>query len=156
MLKELIRFSGSGGDVMDTQDPMLDLVCSLDEQTAMCEQLSGVSDQQLMSVMCRLSDAGLCHMCSLLCSMSASEQSRLGSLVCRHLLLPRVSHITLYRNYSTREFAVNIILFKILLPTSLRKIPHFDYRDIVLIDLNSDLTMRLQYVCTFQLQYMKI
>ncbi|KAJ9590664.1 hypothetical protein L9F63_016292, partial [Diploptera punctata] len=80
----------SHGDVMDTQNPMMDLVCSLDEQTATCEQLSGVSDQQLMSVLCRLSDAGLCHVCSLLCSMSPSEQSRLGSLVCRHLLLPKL------------------------------------------------------------------
>jgi hypothetical protein len=68
------------------------MICSLDEQTATAEQLRSVSEQQLVHILSNLSDAGLCHLCTLMCSMSASEQSKLGSLVCRLLLVPRVSN----------------------------------------------------------------
>jgi hypothetical protein len=72
------------------QSEALDLLRLLDEQTATVEQLSSSSDQHLACVLSKLSDAGLCHTCTLMCSMSASEQSKLGSLVCRLLLVPRV------------------------------------------------------------------
>jgi hypothetical protein len=72
------------------QNEALDLVCLLDEQMATVDQLSSASEQRLACVLSRLSDTGLSRICTLMCSMSASEQSKLGSLVCRLLLVPRV------------------------------------------------------------------
>ncbi|PSN51656.1 hypothetical protein C0J52_09614 [Blattella germanica] len=77
-------------DIAGTQNPILDLISSLDEETAKNDMLIGISDQHLTLVMQKLSDSGLCHLCMLVCSMSTSEQSRLGSLVCRQLLLPKL------------------------------------------------------------------
>ncbi|PNF31191.1 hypothetical protein B7P43_G14943 [Cryptotermes secundus] len=77
-----------GGDGLRNES--LNLICHLDEQMATVEQLSNASEQQVAYVLSNLSDAGLCHVCTLLCSMSASEQSKLGSLVCRLLLVPRL------------------------------------------------------------------
>jgi hypothetical protein len=77
-----------GGNII--QNEALDLMCLIDEQMATVDQLSSSSEQHLACVMSRLSDTGLIHISTLICSMSASEQSRLGSLVCRLLFVPRV------------------------------------------------------------------
>jgi hypothetical protein len=87
-----------GGDGL--QNESLNLICYLDEQTATVEQLSNATEQQVAYALSNLSDAGLCHMCTLMCSMSASEQSRLGSLVCRLLLVPRVGNVADLKIYN--------------------------------------------------------
>lgn len=92
-------FYVEGGNSVQYEVP--DLTCLLDEQAATVDQLSSASEHQLVSVLPVLSDAGLVHICALMCSVSASEQSKLGSLVCRLLLLPRVG-TGLNRSLNTR------------------------------------------------------
>ncbi|XP_021912905.1 uncharacterized protein LOC110826512 [Zootermopsis nevadensis] len=86
--KDIPDDQDTGGNSVQYEVP--DLTCLLDEQAATVDQLSSASEQQLVSVLPVLSDAGLVHICALMCSVSASEQSKLGSLVCRLLLLPRL------------------------------------------------------------------
>ncbi|XP_069671608.1 uncharacterized protein [Periplaneta americana] len=106
----LDRSIGTG----DLQSEVPHLVCTLNEQMATSEQLVAVSDLQLESILSKLSDTGLCHICALMCLMSPSEQNRLGSLVCQYLLVPRLQEKN--REACSRAVVAALVEFTKTLP----------------------------------------